>query len=237
MPLVSIKNLSVGYNGKRVLEDISLDIGERDFIAVIGGNGGGKTTLVKALLKLIPYQGQVVYSPRVESGGVRRIGYLPQINPVDRSFPITVADVILSGLQAEKGLFGRYTGADRSKARQLAARASLEKYFDRTIKHLSGGEMQRVLLCRALISDPALLILDEPANYIDSTFERELYAMLKELNETMAIVVVSHNIMHVAPYVKSIACVNRTLYYQPSNQITPRIQQLTFCPECQTPHL
>ena len=171
MSLISLKDVSVGYDDRqKVLDHVNLDILPNDFIGVIGPNGGGKTTLVKTILKALPYSGEVQYSPVIGSDGYRAIGYLPQVSDIDKSFPISVCEVVLSGLQARKRLFGRYSAADKAKALQLLDLCGIESIARRPIGELSGGQLQRTLLCRALISDPKVLILDEPANFVDNNF-------------------------------------------------------------------
>jgi zinc transport system ATP-binding protein len=211
-PLVSLRNVSAGYEGKEVLRDVSLDIYDGDFVGITGPNGGGKTTLVKVIMGLLPYSaGSVEYADSLNVNGTRRIGYLPQQSAFDRSFPISVLDVVTSGLQTEKGLLGRYTRADFDLARNLLNITGISSLERRPIGEISGGQMQRALLCRALIAEPRLLILDEPTTYIDGGFEEELYALLQKLNDgslesvvskghtkevspdKMAVMMVSHN--------------------------------------------
>ena len=165
-PIVSLKNITVEYDSTTALEGASLDIYPDDFLGVIGPNGGGKTTLVKAILDTIPHSGEVSYSPTLFEGGHRLIGYLPQLSEFDKSFPISVVEVVMSGLQAEKGFFGQYTKADRKKAMQLLDMAGIADVAERQISEISGGQMQRALLCRAVILEPKLLILDEPTNFV-----------------------------------------------------------------------
>ena len=210
--LIRAKDLSVSYGDREVLCCPELTVCEHDFIGVTGPNGGGKTTLVRALLKSIPYRGEVLYGDAVTASGMRRIGYLPQVHAIDRSFPIPVREVVLSGLQAQKGLIGRYCAEDRKKAESLLEVTGIYSHKNSSIEALSGGEFQRMMLCRALISDPMLLILDEPDNFVDSRFEDELHRLLAGLNERMAIMMVSHSpstitrlakqVIHVDHYVK-----------------------------------
>ena len=230
MKIVSLNHVSVSYDRNEVLSDVCLDIFSDDFVGVIGPNGGGKTTLVKAMLKAVTYSGEVTYSAEIESEGYRRIGYLPQIADIDKAFPISVRHVVLSGLQARKKLFGRYTAQDREHAEQLLDMCSMLPLALRPIGELSGGQLQRVLLCRALISDPALLLLDEPTNFVDNRFEKELYTLLRRLNEKMAIVMVSHDLGTVSSYVKSIVCVNRSVHRHDSNRITAEQLHNYDCP-------
>ena len=231
MSLISLKDVSVGYDDRqKVLDHVNLDILPNDFIGVIGPNGGGKTTLVKTILKALPYSGEVQYSPVIGSDGYRAIGYLPQVSDIDKSFPISVCEVVLSGLQARKRLFGRYSAADKAKALQLLDLCGIESIARRPIGELSGGQLQRTLLCRALISDPKVLILDEPANFVDNKFETELYAILRQLNDRMAIIMVSHDLGTITSHVKSIVCVNRHVHRHNSNVITPEQLHNYDCP-------
>lgn len=228
--LISLKNVSVQYEDTIALKDVSLDIYPDDFLGIIGPNGGGKTTLVKAILGTLPHSGEVTYSPTISERGHRLIGYLPQQSEFDRSFPISVIEVVLSGLQAEKGVFGRYTSSDRKRAMQLLEMAGISEVAERQISEISGGQMQRALLCRAVILEPKLLILDEPTNFVDNQFENELYTLLKRLNDQMAIVMVSHDIGTITSIVKSIVCVNRTVHRHNSNIITAEQLENYHCP-------
>ena len=188
--LISIQHVSVSYDGRtNAIEEVNLEIYPQDFIGIIGPNGGGKTTLVKAILKAIPYSGEIIYAPEIENNGHRAIGYMPQVSDIDKSFPISVKEVVLSGLQAQKRFFGR-----------------------------------------ALIADPKVLILDEPANFVDNKFEKELYTILRQLNNKMAIVMVSHDLGTITSYVKSIVCVNRHVHRHNSNIITPEQLHNYDCP-------
>lgn len=229
-PIVSLKDVTVHYDETTALEGVSLDIYPDDFLGIIGPNGGGKTTLVKAILGTLPYSGTVHHSPTLTERGHRLIGYLPQQAEFDRSFPISVVEVVMSGLQAEKRLFSRYTKADREKAMQLLEMAGIEAIADRQISEISGGQMQRALLCRAVILEPKLLILDEPTNFVDNQFENELYTLLHRLNERMAIVMVSHDLGTITSVVKSIVCVNRTVHRHDSNIITAEQLENYHCP-------
>ena len=229
-PIVSLKNITVKYDSTTALEGVSLDIYPNDFLGVIGPNGGGKTTLVKAIVGAVPYSGEVAYSPALFERGHRLIGYLPQLSEFDKSFPISVIEVVMSGLQAEKKFFGRYTKADREKAMQLLEMAGIAEIADRQISEVSGGQMQRALLCRAVILEPKLLILDEPTNFVDNKFENELYTLLHRLNERMAIVMVSHDLGTITSVVKSIVCVNRSVHRHDSNIITAEQLENYQCP-------
>ena len=188
-PIIEIKNLSAGYDGRNVLHDINLAVYERDFLGIIGPNGGGKTTLIKCILGLLkPTGGEISFNCKPS------LGYLPQYSTIDRKFPISVEEVILSGLSIQKSLTSRFTPEQKEKGKQIIARMGLEGLEHRAIGQLSGGQLQRALLGRAIISDPSVLILDEPSTYIDKRFEARLYELLAEINKECAIILVSHDI-------------------------------------------
>lgn len=230
MKLLTLHNVSVSYEGSEALHGVDLEISERDFLGVIGPNGGGKTTLVKAILGAVPYTGRIEFAPELFAGGERLIGYMPQISEFDRAFPISVEEVVLSGLQGRRGFRRRYTKEDRKKVRELLARTGIEALAEKPIGEISGGQMQRALLCRAVISDPKLLILDEPTNFVDNRFESELYHTLRELNERMAIVMISHDVGTITSLVKEIVCVNRHVHRHRSNIITAEQLENYNCP-------
>lgn len=226
MNLVEIRNLSAAYGRHTVLHDVNLTLREGDFLGIIGPNGGGKTTLVRCILGLLhPSAGTITYRPGL------RMGYLPQYTTIDRRFPISVEQVVLSGLDGVRPLFGRYTATQRQAAQAVIQRMGLQGLASRPIGSLSGGQLQRALLGRALVSSPHLLILDEPATYIDQEHQSRLYRLLSELHHTCAIVLVSHDIGTVLQQVQSIACVNRTLHYHPATDVTPQWLERHFhCP-------
>ena len=222
MSIVSIKNVTVRYDSYTALESANLEILEDDFIGIIGPNGGGKTTLIKSIIGSIPYSGEVRLSPTLFKNGKRLIGYLPQQTTFDKQFPISVTEVVLSGMQIQKGFSARYSQKDKAKALQLLDSMGIISIADKQIGEISGGQMQRVLLCRAIISEPKLLILDEPTNFVDKRFESELYDILKELNKKMAIVMVSHDVHNISSAVKSIVCVNRTIHKHNTNTLSSK---------------
>ena len=218
--IVLLSNVTVRYDDYVAIERVNLEIFADDFICIIGPNGGGKTTLIKAILGTIPYSGEVNIAPSLFNGNKRLIGYLPQHSTFDRNFPISVLEVVMSGLQSERGFSTKYSREDREKAMQLLDKVGIASVADRQIGEVSGGQLQRALLCRAVISEPKLLILDEPTNFIDKQFERELYDILQQLNQRMAIVMVSHEVNNISPAVKSIVCVNRTLHRHNTNTLS-----------------
>lgn len=215
-PVIEIKNLSAGYDGRTVLRNVNLTVCERDFLGIIGPNGGGKTTLIKCILRLLkPTAGEIIFHSCRTTDSQPSMGYLPQYSSIDHKFPITVEEVILSGLSSKKSLTSRFTAEHREKARAVIARMGLEGLEERAIGALSGGQLQRALLGRAIISEPEAVILDEPSTYIDKRFEARLYQLLAEINEDCTVILVSHDIETVLQQAKSIAYVNETLDYQP----------------------
>lgn len=229
--LIELKDVSAAYDREMVLRDVNLTIYEKDFVGVIGPNGGGKTTLVKLMVGILkPVKGKVVFHGKNGSGPQQMIGYLPQVNRFDARFPITVLDVVLSGLISLKGSLQRTKRSDKHKAFALLEQMGVKELYKKPIGELSGGQMQRVFLCRAIITSPGLLILDEPNTFVDNRFEADLYAALKELNQRMAIMIVSHDVGTISYYVKTIACVNKYLHYHPSNIITEQQLAAYGCP-------
>jgi zinc transport system ATP-binding protein len=226
--LIKIENLTVGYDKQPVLKNVNLDICENDFIGVIGPNGGGKTTLLKAILGLLkPFKGTIEFRKDID-GNNKQIGYLPQVKHIDRKFPITVFDVVRSG-SIMKNQFKGNTQI-KLKIDKLLKEMGISNIRNKAIGELSGGQMQRVFLCRAILSDPKVLILDEPDTFVDNRFEGELYEKLRLLNNDMAIVLVSHDMGTISSYVKTIACVNGDLHYHPSSNISQEQLDGYNCP-------
>ena len=227
-PLIKIENLTVAYDKVPVLQNVDLEIFDKDFLGLIGPNGGGKTTLLKAILGLLkPEQGKISFRKDVQ-GRRKPIGYLPQVKHIDRKFPITVFDVVLSGSVMEQRKNTRVEM--KARVENLLLEMGVANIRNKAIGELSGGQMQRVFLCRALLSNPKLLILDEPDTFVDNRFEGELYAKLRELNKEIAIVLVSHDVGTISSYVKTIACINNHLHYHPSNTITQEQLNGYNCP-------
>lgn len=217
VPLIEIKNLRVAYGVKTVLTDVNLTVYERDFLGIVGPNGGGKTTLVRCILGLLkPAAGEIVYHSGRGGVGVRRfaMGYLPQYSSIDRKFPITVEEAVLSGLSGRRPLVYRFTAADRAQARSVMVRMGLEGLGNRAIGSLSGGQLQRALLGRAVISDPEVIVLDEPDTYMDRDSTTRLYDLLAEINRTCAVILVSHDAEAVSRLARSVAWVDGTLDYR-----------------------
>lgn len=213
-PIITIEHLTAGYDDKQVLNDINLTVYQDDYLGIIGPNGGGKTTLMRLILGLMkPIKGSIRFYKDNQEVKEISMGYLPQYNDLDRQFPISVYEVVLSGLSKSKGLFTRYTKQHHQQVVNTLERMQLIDLKDRHIGALSGGQLQRVLLARAIVSKPDVVILDEPNTYIDRRFQKQMYEMLEQINKDCAIIIVSHDIAEVLNNVKHIACVNHHLHY------------------------
>jgi zinc transport system ATP-binding protein len=227
--LFEMHSLSASYGANVVLQEVDLKVNENDFIGVIGPNGGGKTTLLKVILGLVkPSDGKIVFNNELLNNN--SIGYLPQMSTGDINYPVTVTDIILSGLMIRKGIISRMSSSDKTRAMKVMDELGLEEMTNSTLNELSGGQMQRVFLGRAIIGNPRLLLLDEPGNFVDTTFENDFYEKLRDLNKRMAILMVSHDVGTISSHIKSFACVNRSLHYHPSHEITNEDLLAYGCP-------
>ncbi len=229
-PIITLREVGVDYDGQTALEDVNLTIYEDDFLGIIGPNGGGKTSLVKAILGAVPHRGVVEIDESLRRGKHFKIGYMPQVSKFDMRFPISIEEVVLSGLQTENGFFGRYRSNDRTKALQLLEQMGIADLAKRSIGEVSGGQMQRALLCRAIIAEPRLLILDEPTNFVDNKFENEFYAMVQSLSKRIAIMIISHDLGTITSVVRAIVCVNRHVHRHDSNILTEEQLRNYNCP-------
>ena len=230
--LVRLDDVWVHYDGVPVLEGINLSVKSNDFLGLIGPNGGGKTTLLKVILGLMkPSRGKVTVMGQSPERGRKFIGYISQFNLFDRDFPISVFDVVLMGRYSKTGLFHRYSEDDKRTAIEVLKAVEMLDYKDRQVGRLSGGEQQRVFIARALVTNPKLLLLDEPMASIDPNMQAEFYELLDRLKERMAIVLVSHDISAVSIYVNEIACLNHQLFYHGSKEVSAEeLEKSYHCP-------
>lgn len=230
--LIEIENIKASYGSKVALKDVSLSIWKDDFLGIIGPNGGGKTTLLKVILGLLkPSAGVIRFFDNEKEVPSLKIGYLPQMNNIDKKFPISVRDVITSGLASQKRLFHSFNTAQQERVNHVIQQMGLDELPNRAIGELSGGQLQRVLLGRAIVSRPQLLILDEPNSYVDKRFESHFYKLLEEINKESAVILVSHDIGTVLSMVKNIACVNETLHYHSGSDISQEwLNEKYACP-------
>lgn len=229
LPVIEARGITFGYDREVVLDRVDLAIHPRDFLAIIGPNGGGKTTLLKVLLGLVrPWSGELVYRLSERRG---RLGYVPQFSTFDRSFPLRVKDVALMGRLGARGLLRPYTRDDRAVAARALERLGLTRLAREHVSEISGGQLQRLLIARAVASDPEVLFLDEPTASIDAESREILQALLRELNERIPIVVVTHDVTSVAPMVRRIACINRKLFYHGGPELPGEVLEEAYgCP-------
>ncbi|HAG10446.1 MAG TPA: ABC transporter [Desulfotomaculum sp.] len=231
---VCIENLTVKYGGETpAIAGVFLNVEDGDYLGIIGPNGGGKTTLLKAIIGLVsPASGKIeIYGKRPGKTG-RLIGYVPQITVLDKSFPITVHEVVLTGrLTSAFTLFHRYTQSDREKADELLDRIGIYKLKGRMISELSGGEFQKMLIARALAVKPRLLLLDEPTASVDVSSRDQIFSLLNELNKSMTILLVTHDLFAVSSHVKTLACLNRRLVYHGGAELNEEVVSALYgCP-------
>jgi len=211
-PVVSLQDVSFSYGGPCVLDNVSLEVGEHEFIGIVGPNAGGKSTLLKLMLGLLePLKGKVRVLGEPPERSCTQIGYVPQYPQFSRDFPITVEQTVMMGRLGMSGLFGNYRRHDREVARQAMVETEVADLAGRQLCTLSGGQLQRVLVARALACEPRILVLDEPTANIDMRIETEIFDLLKRFNQRMTIIVVSHDVGFISGYVSRVACLNRTL--------------------------
>ncbi len=219
MNIINVNNLFFKYNKQDVLENINLTIKSNDFLAIIGPNGGGKSTLLKLLLGLLkPQKGQIEKSIKTDD-----IGYVPQNTDLNTDFPITALEVVLMGhIKKQKSLFG-YSKEDKSCALNSLKKVGMADFANSKIGDLSGGQRQRVFIARALCANPKIILLDEPTANIDVKGQNEIYELLKKLNEDICIVVVSHDISVLLNYAKNVAHINKNLVYHNIENLNKKI--------------
>lgn len=211
-PIIKLNDIWANYGKRNVLQKVSLEIEEQDFLGIIGPNGGGKTTLMKIILGLLtPEKGSVQFFEDGKSVEKITIGYLPQYNQIDKKFPIAAQEVILSGLAHRKSIFNKYKDEDYQRVKEVISQLGLEGLEERQIGQLSGGQLQRVFLGRAIVAHPKVLILDEPNTYLDREGEEKLYQLLIQINRETAIILVSHDQGAVKQHAKRTAYVSETL--------------------------
>jgi len=210
--IIRIDKLGHAYDGPPVLKDVSFELNEGDFAAVVGPNGGGKSTLARIIVGLIkPRSGSVEVFGAAPQRSRKGIGYMPQHTSLDPLFPITAGDVVLMGRLGRGRRLGPWGGNDRNVADEALRSVGLADVSDRRLDELSGGQRRRVLLARALATEPRLLVLDEPTAGLDPSVQDEFYALLRELNRNLSILMISHDTSLVSRSVTRVFCVNVTL--------------------------
>ncbi|MBN2721840.1 MAG: ABC transporter ATP-binding protein [Campylobacterales bacterium] len=228
MSVIDIINLSFGYNEEKVLDNINLKIEKDDFLAIIGPNGGGKSTLLKLILGILkPQSGAIDFIDDSMT-----IGYVPQNTNINMDFPVTAIEVVLMGHSYTKRPIFGYGKYETACAMEALREVGMEEYAKHRIGSLSGGQRQRVMIARALCSHPSVVILDEPTSSIDASGQKQIYDLLKELNKTMTIIVVSHDISITMEYANKVAYINKTIAFHDMTEAKSRFSlhpQGHFC--------
>jgi zinc transport system ATP-binding protein len=232
-PVIAINNLWAGYEADTILEDISFEMFQDDYVGLIGPNGGGKTSLIRVILGLLkPDRGSITVMGQDPVRGRKHIGYVSQFQVEDKHFPISVWDVVAMGrLQPALSQNFKLRPHDKEAIETALEQTGMSDYRKRTMNELSGGQRQRVYISRALAAEPKILLLDEPTSSVDSQSSNQLYDLLAELNDHIAILLISHDLTAISTYVKTIGCVNRQLIYQGSKELTPEMVETGYgCP-------
>ena len=211
-PILEIKNLSFTYEKQVVLKEVNLDIVPKDFLAIIGPNGGGKSTLLKLILGINKIQkGDIKIEGADSKESLNKIGYVPQNTNINTDFPIKAIEVVLMGRTTKERFFLGYSKDELTKAKDALRKVGMLEFSNNKIGSLSGGQRQRVMIARALFTNPKILLFDEPTSSIDVRGQKEIYELLKILNEKITVVVVSHDISIILEYASKVAYINQTL--------------------------
>lgn len=232
-PVIEVEDLWVRLRGQTVLEGVNLAVHPDDFYAIIGPNGGGKTTLLRAILGLLtPCRGEIRILGSKDAAMRRHLGYVPQFRTFDFQYPITVREMVLSGrLGHITRRPRRYGTEDHARVDEALETMHITDLAERQIQNLSGGEQQRAIIARALAGDPKVLLLDEPTVYVDVPTEVQSYGILDRLRDRMAVVFVTHDIGVLPGLVTKVACLNRRLYTHDTNEVTPDMLEAAYhCP-------
>ncbi len=229
---IEIKGLSAGYGGGTVIENIDLTVEAEDYVGIIGPNGGGKTTLIRTILGFLrPERGSVTVLGESPVSGRRYIGYVPQHASFDRQYPISVFEAVRMGLRRKRGLVPWWQGDDGRTTMEALESVSMADHSREPLGELSGGQLQRVFIARALVARPKILILDEPTASVDKQMQESVYDLLAQLNAEMSILLVTHDIGIISSHVKHVACLNHNLFSHGGKELTAdMLEQAYQCP-------
>lgn len=207
--LIELKDVTAGYDGQAQIKDVSLTIAENDFVGITGPNGGGKTTLLRTMLGLLPpMSGTIAYYQHGRPASRLTFGYLPQYNAIDRDFPITVEETVLTGLSCMKRPWMPFNRRQKEMAELAIRQMGLEQLAAHPIKALSGGQLQRTLMARAIAANPPILVFDEPNTHIDRESEDRLHDMLDRMRADHTIIMVSHDVEYVRSHARTLVEMN-----------------------------
>lgn len=221
MKIIEFKDVCFNYDSSPTLIDINFSINSNDFVAIVGPNGGGKSTLLKLILAQIsPSQGSITVFGDKNYKSLEKIGYVPQFTTHQYDFPLRLLDMVLQSKLRHNSLFVRYSQKDKQSAVDVLEMLKIGELKDRFLSELSGGQRQRALIARALIDDPKILILDEPTASVDISVEQDIYDILKDLNKNMTILLVTHDVSFVSKYVNKVFCINSYLHAHNLDEIT-----------------
>lgn len=231
-PIVELKEVSAGYDGQRVLQDVSLRIMPGDFVGLLGPSGSGKTTLLRTILGATNlYQGEVTVQGVPTSRKRPQAGYVPQLETIDWNFPVTVEEAVMMGRTMNNPFFPWHRSQDKKLAKEMMERLGISHLLKRHIRELSGGQQQRVFLARALISSPSLLLLDEPTSGVDIKTRDEVMHLLHDLNhQGITVIMTTHEINAVAAHMPWLVCLSGHILAEgpPSKVITPEVLLKTY---------
>ena len=218
---IEISNLNFSFDNLAILENITMSIEQGDFAGLVGPNGGGKTTLLKLILGLYkPQSGTISIFGEPLKKQRKKIGYVPQYANFNSDFPISVQDTVLQGRLGVTSCFARYGQNDKIIAQKVMQETEILNLAQRSIQTLSGGQMQRVLVARALAAEPEIMLLDEPTANIDQRAEKDIFDIFKAINERMTILIISHDIAFVSDYINKVFCLNKTLVCHDASPVT-----------------
>lgn len=230
---VHVENLTVYYGKTPAVTEINLDVEDGEYLGIIGPNGGGKSTLLKAILGLIPItSGEITIYGKPLAQNRSLVSFVPQFSSIDKLFPITLREVVLSGkLKAELKPFFRYSRQDKMEVEALLQKVGILELANRQIAELSGGEFQKMLIARALAVKPKLLLLDEPTASVDTNSSSQIYSLLADLNQNMTIILVTHDLLAISSQVHRLACLNNHLVYHGEPELSERVVNTMYgCP-------
>ncbi|MDZ7699278.1 MAG: metal ABC transporter ATP-binding protein [Deltaproteobacteria bacterium] len=231
-PAIDVNDLWFHYDKQPILQEVTFTLQRGDFLGILGPNGGGKTTLLKLLLGMEkPDRGTIRILGQAPHDAHHRVAYVPQNTSFNLDFPVSVMDVALMGRLTRAGMGRRYRREDHAIVEDALKKAGMWEYRNRPVGHLSGGQRQRVFIARALATEPEILFLDEPTASVDPEFETDLYEFLKELNQRVTIVTITHDVGVISRNVKSVACINRRLIFHEEGKITREMVDMAYqCP-------